>query len=128
MVFGNTMGMFASRRGKLVSLSSDEKASIAAKLKPLDILLEKTPFRLTDKFIPGHYGHVAIWTGTEIELKALGLWDHPLIQKHQDAIKNGHHIIEALRPGVKINTLDDFLNIDDFLALSEYFAPTEKKI
>ncbi len=31
----------------------------------------------------------------------------------QEAIRSGHMIIEALRPGVQINTLQHFLNIDD---------------
>ena len=31
-----------------------------------DILLEKTPFRLTDKLIPGYWGHAAVWIGGEV--------------------------------------------------------------
>ena len=31
--------------------------------------------------------------------------------------RNGARIVEALRPGVQINTLDHFLNIDDLLVL-----------
>ena len=36
---------------------------VKQELRPFDILFEKTPFRLTDKFIPGHFGHVAIYIG-----------------------------------------------------------------
>lgn len=96
-----------------------EKANIKAQMKPLDILLEKTPFRLTDKFIPGFYGHVAIWAGTEEDLKVLGIWNDPMVKPYQEAIRSGHFIIEALRPGVQINTLDHFLNIDDLLVLRD---------
>ena len=39
----------------------------------LDILFEKTPFRLTDKLIPDHCGHVAIWTGTQADLIELNI-------------------------------------------------------
>ncbi len=118
-IFGNTVGLVAYRKGMLTKISKDEKKDIARQMKPLDIMLEKTPFRLTDQFIPGHYGHVAIWAGTEEELKALGVWDHPSVAPYQEKIRSGHHIIEALRPGVQINTLDHFLNIDDMLVLRD---------
>lgn len=112
--FGNTVGLVQSRNGKLFDLKDNELNKISSKLKPLDILLEKTPFRLTDKFIPGHWGHVAIWTGTKDELIAHDLWDHPVIKPHQNAIEfENKRIIEALRPGVQINTLKHFMNIDD---------------
>jgi hypothetical protein len=70
--FGNTAGRFQSRNG-LLKDRADVIADLKATLKPLDVLLEKTPFRLTDHFIPGYYGHNAIWLGTEDELKSLGL-------------------------------------------------------
>lgn len=116
-LFGNTMGIFQSRSGLLKNITPEEKNYISRRMKPLDILLEKTPFRLTDSFIPGYYGHVAIWVGTETELRELGLWDHPAVRPHQDKIRNGHSIVEALRPGVQINTLDHFLDIDDLAVL-----------
>ncbi len=117
LAVGNTVGLIETRKGHLTALSAAERAVLAAQLRPLDVLLEKTPFRLTDKSIPGHYGHVAIWTGTEAELRELDLWENPLVRPHHDAIRNGARIVEALRPGVQINTLDHFLNIDDLLVL-----------
>ncbi len=128
--FGNAVGKFQTRNGKLKSLSNEEKYQLQSEMKPLDILLEKTPFRLTDRFIPGHYGHVAIWTGTDIELQEIGIWGlldvlhFFAVEKHhykgpsfQETIRNGHFIIEALRPGVQINSLEHFLDIDDLAVL-----------
>ncbi len=125
-MFGNTAGIIVSRRGKLDDLPKDKQSEIIANLQPLDILLEKAPFRLTDHLIPGYWSHVALWSGTENELRELGVWDElPDIYKEakvrynysgpsfQESILNGHLIIEALRPGVQINTLQHFLNIDD---------------
>jgi len=127
-LFGNTMGLFESRKGKLYK-NNQVKEDIISKLKPLDILLEKTPFRLTDKLIPGHFGHVAIWTGTKAELINIGIWDNPYVSKHAKEIgsesdinsKNEHQIIEALRSGVQLSTLDEFMNIDDFAILRPIF-------
>jgi hypothetical protein len=50
-LFGNTMGLVESRKGKL---HGDAKAfsNLRSQLQAGDILLEKTPFRLTDKLIP----------------------------------------------------------------------------
>lgn len=126
-VFGNSVGLVAFRKGTMTKLSRKEKASITNSMKPLDILLEKTPFRLTDKFIPGFYGHVAIWVGKEEELKALGVWEHEKVKPYHKAIRDGHFIIEALRPGVQINTLDHFLNIDDMLVLRDQSLTDEQR-
>ncbi|MGC4073730.1 MAG: YiiX/YebB-like N1pC/P60 family cysteine hydrolase [Nibricoccus sp.] len=117
LAVGNTVGLVETRKGFLTELPPDRRAVIASRIRPLDVLLEKTPFRLTDASIPGHYGHVAIWVGTEAELRELDLWENPLVRPHHDAIRNGARIVEALRPGVQINTLDHFLNIDDLLVL-----------
>lgn len=118
MGFGNMVGLVESRKGYLYTMPEEEKTGLIAEMRPLDILLEKTPFRLTDKMIPGHYGHVAIWLGTEEQLKDLQVWEQ-IPAEIQTKIRQGHRIVEALRPGVQINTLEHFLNIDDFLVLRD---------
>lgn len=131
-IFGNTMGLVSSREGYLKNIPKSHKEKLEAEMKPGDILLEKTPFRLTDRFIPGHWGHVAIWVGSEKQLKELGVWDllpelHVKAQQRfayegpsfQEKIRSGHKIVEALRPGVQINTLEHFLNIDDMAVLRD---------
>lgn len=111
MLFGNTVGLVETRKGKLYG-RKDVYAEMQNTLKSGDILLEKTPFRLTDKLIPGYWGHAAIWIGTEKELRELGIWDDPLVQKYHKQIKDGHLVVEALRSGVEMNPLSRFLNID----------------
>ncbi len=111
MLFGNTVGLVETRKGKLYE-RKDVYAEMQSTLRTGDILLEKTPFRLTDKLIPGYWGHAAIWIGTEQELRELGIWDNPLVQKYHKDIKAGHLVVEALRSGVEMNPLKRFLNID----------------
>ncbi len=116
LCFGNTVGLVEVRKGKLwqdTALAAELKKT----LRPGDILLEKTPFRLTDCFIPGHWGHAAIWTGTEAELKALGLWDTPEVKPYQPQIQAGKCIVQPLRAGVTLNSVEHFLNIDDLAIL-----------
>lgn len=111
MVFGNAVGLVETRKGKLYN-KGDVLADVRANLRPGDILLEKTPFRLTDKLIPGYWGHAAVWIGSEEELKELGIWDNPVVARYHDEIRDGRLVVEALRSGVEMNTLRHFLNID----------------
>jgi hypothetical protein len=118
-LFGNAIGAVTFRQGKILkNLGFKQRQILAARLKPLDILLEKTPFRMTDYFIPGHFGHLAIWTGSKEDLIEHNLWDHPLIKPHQHGIEfEGKRLIEALRDGVVLSTLDHFIDIDDLAVL-----------
>ncbi len=116
LVFGNSIGIIETRKG-LLKNNSTAYGKISLQLKAGDILLEKTPFRLTDKLIPGYWGHVAIWVGTEEELKQLEIWDHPVVKKHHKSIRSSQHIAEALRSGVELNSLARFMNVDDLAIL-----------
>ncbi len=135
--FGNTAGRVQTRPGKLKALAEDEAvmSDMKNQLKPLDILMEKTPMRLTDKFIPGYYGHVAIWLGTPEELSRVNvehegelipLLSHPTVLPHLEKLSQGKLIVEALRlPGVTMNTLEHFMDIDDLLVIrSESYDPS----
>ena len=133
-VFGNSIGLYESRKGLLYG-NLEVKKKIQSELRPLDILLEKTPFRLTDKLIPGHFGHVAIWTGTKAELLDIGIWEDQHVKQYHEEIsdsnnsesRNEHQIIEALRNGVQLSTLDHFMNIDDFAILRPIFDEDSKE-
>jgi len=132
-LFGNTVGLFQSRKGKLYG-DQNAKRNLQSVLQPLDIILEKTPFRLTDKLIPGHFGHVAIWTGTKAQIIDMGVWNEPLIQQYAEQIsvdddpnsKDQRQVIEALRNGVQLNTLDHFMNVDDIAILRPIFDEGSK--
>ncbi len=130
-VFGNGIGMVELRKGKLYGDAKVEDA-LYAELQPLDLLLEKTPFRLTDKFIPGHFGHVAVWLGTARELDDLGVFRDPLFEetKYHDCenqVRAGRSVLEALRTGVQVSSLGEFLNVDDVAIFRpQGLSPEEK--
>lgn len=111
MVFGNAVGLVETRKGKLTK-PQDLPERLRSGLRAGDILLEKTPFRLTDKLIPGYWGHAAVWVGSEQELRDLGIWDDPVVFPYQAEIRSGRQVVEALRSGVEINSLEQFINID----------------
>lgn len=112
LLFGNAIGLVETRRGKLHD-RPEVVPHVRSNLKAGDILVEKTPFRLTDSFIPGHWGHAAIWVGGEAELRALGIWDHPVVKPHHASVRAGRGVVEALRSGVQMNSIEHFLNVDD---------------
>jgi len=126
LLFGNAVGLVESRRGKLDG-QPQVLGKLAATARAGDILLEKTPFRLTDTFIPGHWGHVAVWVGSEPELRDLGIWEHPVVRPHQAAIQAGRGVVEALRSGVEMNALERFLNIDDLALLRHEDLPKAQR-
>jgi hypothetical protein len=114
--FGNFMGVFEFRKGKLFD-QPEWRRFVTERLEPGDLLLEKTPFRLTDRFIPGHFGHVALYVGTPAQLTALGLGEHPWVRPYWAQLGGGRLIVEALRDGTQLNTVGHFLNIDDLAIL-----------
>lgn len=114
--FGTIVGSFQKRRGILYK-DADFLDNVDRQWKPMDVLLEKTPFRLTDNFIPGFWGHAAIYIGTREDLEELGIWNHTLVQTYAKEISKGRYIVEALRDKVQLNTLEHFSDIDAFALL-----------
>ncbi|WP_052093351.1 YiiX/YebB-like N1pC/P60 family cysteine hydrolase [Colwellia psychrerythraea] len=110
--FSNAVGDYEERKGLLYQ-DKQVAAALTSQLQIGDILLEKTPFRLTDSMIPGHWGHAAVWIGTEQELKSIGLWQHALVKPYQQQIQAGELIAESLRSGTQLSSLAHFLNVDD---------------
>lgn len=114
---GNFAGLFRFRKGYLYRNDSIY-FEVKRQLKPMDIITEKTGFTLTDKMIPGYFGHIAIWLGTEQQLKEIQLWNHPTLVPFQNRIKHGYSILETDRKGTHLKTLKDFFNIDEIAIAS----------
>lgn len=108
---GNLMGALEFRKGKLYDQPHWVRF-LKERMEPGDLLLQKSSFRLTDKVIPGYFGHVAIYVGTTAELRQLGLLTHPWVAPHLPGVAAGKTIVEALPGGTRISTIEDFLNSD----------------
>jgi len=128
--FGLSANVFQARQGYLKNMAPGDFRRLSGSLKSLDVLVEKSRSRLTDKFIPGHFGHLAIWVGTEAEMKEAEVWDRlPALYEFartnygyegpsfQEAVREGKGVVEALAGGVQFNTLRHFLDIDDLAVL-----------
>jgi hypothetical protein len=115
-LIGNFIGLFKFRKGYLFKNDSIYN-ELFVRLKPLDIIAEKTRFLLTDKLIIGHFGHVAIYLGTKKQLENNHLWNHPVIVPFQKQIQDGFCIIETNRRGTHLKKLKQFLNVDEIAIL-----------
>lgn len=121
-VFGNLAGS--------VSLKGNPPADpqlLVDYLQPLDIILVKSETHLTDRFIPGFFGHVAVWTGTAAMLEKMGAWDLPTVVPHRVALFEGQIFAEGLRSGVKLSPPELFGDGNLYLVLRpEALGPQEK--
>jgi hypothetical protein len=99
------------REGRLQN--NEEAFSIlTSTLKPLDLIYEKRTYTLSNYTIPGHWGHVAIWLGTEKELRELGVWDKKYFAPFKAKVLAGQQIVEIRKQGVNYQSLESFINLD----------------
>ena len=116
-VVGNFAGTTKIRQKGYLYGQARAKELLLSKLKPLDVLLDKNYNRLSNYLITSHFGHAAIWLGTKDQLIEMGMWDHPFIEPFQEEIAKGNVILESVRSGVRLNSLDNFLDVDELAVL-----------
>ncbi len=95
-------------------------------LQPFDILFEKTTFRITDRFIPGHFGHVFIYLGKRKDLCSNSQLSKSIDENTTDSLI----FVEANLGGVRLTNIEQYLNADDLLVLRtpKFFLSTNKKV
>lgn len=99
------------REGRLQN-NVEALAILESSLKPLDLIYEKRTYTLSNYTIPGHWGHVAIWLGTEKELRELGVWDRKYFAPFKAKVLAGQQILEIRKQGVNYQSLESFINLD----------------
>ena len=82
------------RHGHLNS-GSGALAYLQARMRPLDVFLFSNKHRLSGHTGAGLFGHSAVYLGSERELRTMGLWNHPAIVPHHQAIREGRSVIES---------------------------------
>lgn len=114
--FGALVGPVEWREGRLHK-NNEAREKMLQRLKPLDLILEKKSFKLTDYTIPGHWGHIAVWLGNEKQLRDIGMWNHPIIKPFQEKIKQGYSVYEVRRWGLVWDTLENWMNLDEMAVI-----------
>ncbi|MCO5162892.1 MAG: hypothetical protein M9939_17290 [Mesorhizobium sp.] len=119
-VFGEIVGPITWRHGYLDDEAIQKR--FVTGLRPLDIVVVSSKGRLTGRLIPGLFQHATVYVGSESELRALGMWSHPSVVPHREAIRGGARFIEADRKGVHLSPPSAVLDTDRAVALRPRIA------
>ena len=132
---------YSGRKEKYVS--SEDINTIKAELLPGDILLKRNNYQLTNIGLPGFWTHSGIYIGSLEELdkyfKDMPLENYLCVSEYVkvtypkvydslcDKSRNDRqYIIEAIAPGVVINSLDAIAKVDYFSALRPKLSKEDK--
>jgi len=114
--FGAVAGSIAWREGYLKD-NQELLTNLNSTLQPFDLLMEKKAYKFTDLTIPGHWGHIGVYLGSEKQLKELGLWDSPQITPFKENIRAGKRVFQVRRWGLVFDDLNEFINLDEMAVL-----------
>lgn len=101
------------RRRGLVRANQQSCLQLRNCVKPFDILLTKSRFKLTDRLIPGYFNHAAIYLGSEaahLDQRS----DRSSTWPSED-----EPVLEAVRSGVRVTTFEDCINADTVAVLRD---------
>lgn len=90
----------------------DVHRAVLARARPLDVILIGNGSRVSGAFGGGTFGHLAVYVGTETQLRAIGLWSHPLIVPFHADIRAGKVAIEALDTDVHLSGSPELFETD----------------
>ena len=118
------VGSIEFRKGWLESHPVAE-AYIAERLRPLDIVAVVAGGRAS--LVPGLFDHVALYIGDEADMRALGLWDHPALRPWRDRLRSEPILVEAHRSGVRVQRLDQVIDVDSVAVLRPALRKAERR-
>ena len=123
---GTVLSHVTWRGGHLKSKKAAQDA-ILMSLEPLDIVLVSSKGRTSGQLIPGLFGHAAIYSGTQAQLQALGVWSSAEIKAHAADITRPMTFIEADHKGVHLSPASTVLNTDRVAILRPTFGSTKRR-
>ena len=113
-LLGKSSGHNKASRVKHRKLS----AELSSKIQAYDILLTRNSKYITSTIIPGYFGHAAIWLGAdELHPKRKKIKSFYRKNKIKHPRVNEKGLIEAVRSGVEVNSLNEFTDGDEYLIL-----------
>jgi SAM-dependent methyltransferase len=114
-------------RGGYLKSKKEAQDAILMSLEPLDIVLVSSKGRTSGQLIPGLFGHAAIYSGTQAQLQALGVWSSAEIKAHAADITRPMTFIEADHEGVHLSPASTVLNTDRVAILRPTFSSMKRR-
>jgi hypothetical protein len=126
------------RPGHAPSLPRDIRDQVIRLLRPGDVLVVRKEFAATNYFLPGYWPHAALFLGRPSDLASCGIADHEHVRPraaqlaaitpltgvlmpnaaHSWSDSNEHPcILEAMKDGVKIRSINSVLNSDSVVVI-----------
>lgn len=94
-------------------------------VRPGDLVLERCDFYLSNAFLPGWWGHAALYVGDARDVAALGLAEDPAVRPHMAALADGHDLVEAVGEGVLVSSLAHVMHADHIAILRPRYKTAE---
>ena len=110
------LGLIQLRPGRMTT-QPEAVALLESALRPMDVVFFHSDNRVSGLLIPGQFTHGAVYIGTEVQLRAAGLWHHPALAPYHDQIRAGHIYLEAVDGGVRLASATVALDTDAVVAL-----------
>jgi hypothetical protein len=118
---GATFGLMRLTLRYRPALGPDALAELRSQLRSGDVLLVRAEKKVTTALLPGFWAHAAIYIDSRRDLERMNIGQHPLVQKHLQAIPPDGgpfgYVLEAISPGVLINPLENCLYADHVVVL-----------
>ncbi|HEX2477365.1 MAG TPA: YiiX/YebB-like N1pC/P60 family cysteine hydrolase [Lacipirellulaceae bacterium] len=143
---GRGMARVSTRPRHAPSLPREIRARFIELLRPGDVLVVRKEFAASNYFLPGYWPHAALFLGTVDDLRQLGLSDDvhagPRLSQLAAATPSTavlHHdetnawsagrphpcVLEAIKDGVRIRSVNSALNSDSVVLIRPLMEPAD---
>jgi hypothetical protein len=99
-------------------------------LEPGDVIIVRKEYAITNYFLPGYWPHAALFLGDVSTLQRRGLNQHETIAPRWNKLieirpRDDHRVLEAMKDGVRIRSLQSPLASDAIAILRPQLAPAD---
>ena len=143
---GRGMAHVSVRPRHAPSLPREIRSEVVGLLRPGDVLVVRKEFAATNYFLPGYWPHAALYLGTADDLTACGVAAHEHVGRRLDQLihatpatavlqpndANAWHegdahpcVLEAMKDGVRIRSVNSALNSDSVVVIRPRLAPSD---
>ena len=127
---GCTTSEISTRPGHKPDLPPAIREQLRPLLRPGDVFITRKEHAMTNYFLPGFWPHAALYLGEREGLAQLGLGDQEHVRPRWERLltadpREPRRVLEALKDGVQIRSVDSPLSSDAVLVLRPRLTPNE---